>query len=85
MKQLEDIKAEVLRAEAKHYPMNSAHEGYAVLLEEIRELEREVFKGGGEPRNWHAMRKEAIQCAAMCVRLIRDVIEDEIEISEAQF
>lgn len=74
-----DIRKEVERAESKHAPMNSAHEGYAVLLEEVEELKAEVFKGGREPRNWYAMRAEAIETAAMAVRLIKDVIEPKIE------
>ena len=32
------IRAEYNRARAKHAPMNSAHEGYAVLKEEVDEL-----------------------------------------------
>lgn len=72
------IRAEVVRAERKHAPMNSAHEGYAVILEEVRELEAEVFKGGRVPRDWQAMHAEAIETAAMCVRLIRDVIEPKL-------
>lgn len=75
MNVFEQIQQEVYRAEAKHAPMNSAHEGYAVILEEMRELEAEVFKGGTLKRDWHAMRKEAIEVAAMCCRLIRDVID----------
>lgn len=56
------------RARKKFPPFNSAHEGYAVLLEEVRELEAEVFKGGTEPRSAQAMYDEAIQVAAMGLR-----------------
>ena len=74
----DELRAEVVRAENKHAPMSSAHEGYAVILEEMDELKEEVWKGGRIPRDWEAMRKEAIEVAAMCLRLVRDVIEPEI-------
>jgi hypothetical protein len=75
IEQLDDVAREVLRAEAKHKPMNSAHEGYAVILEEFEELWDEVCKGGRVPRDPVAMRKEAVEVAAMAVRFIRDVCD----------
>lgn len=72
---LAEICVEVERAEAKHAPMHSAHEGYAVILEELDELKAEVWKGGSVPRDPVAMRKEAIEVAAMAVRFIRDVCD----------
>lgn len=71
---LDAIADEVSRAEAKHAPMNSLHEGYAVLLEEVDELWDEVKKQTAA-RNREAIRKECVQVAAMAVRLIRDVID----------
>lgn len=71
---LDEIRHEVRRAEGKHRPMNSAHEGYAVLLEEVDELWDEVKKQN-EARSKDAMRKEAIQIAAMAIRFIRDVTD----------
>lgn len=43
----EEAYLEVRRAKSIHGPQdfNSTHEGYAVLLEEVRELEDEVFFG----------------------------------------
>ncbi len=41
---LEQIASEVLRAQAKHKPLNSAHEAYAVILEELDEFKAEVWK-----------------------------------------
>ena len=60
---------------AEQYPeFHSAHEGYGVLTEEYRELETEIFKRSSK-RDLTLMRKEAIQVAAMAVRLIHDVID----------
>lgn len=66
-------------------PFNSNHEGYAVLLEEVRELENEIFFGlkpiqnqfgfgrMSEEKHKEAIRKEAVQVAAMAVRIIQDL------------
>lgn len=59
------------------HPFNSKHEGYAVLLEEVRELENEIFFGEkkAESKEEHKsrIRKEAIQVAAMAVRIIQEI------------
>ena len=70
-----DVAREFDRATIIHDPMNSAHEGYAVLLEEVDELWAEVKKGGSEPRSIARMRAEAIQVGAMAMRFIHDVCE----------
>lgn len=75
---LDEVAKEVARAEAKHAPLISAHEGYAVLLEEVDELKAEVWKGGSTPRDPVAMRKEALEVAAMAVRFILDVCDRRI-------
>lgn len=56
--------------------MNSAHEGYAVMLEEVDELKAHVWTKQ-KLRDLEAMRKEAIQVAAMALR-IADECCDEI-------
>lgn len=48
---------------------NSYH-GYAVILEEVRELEREVFK---KDRDQTAMLIELIQVATTCQRMAEDL------------
>ena len=70
-----DIRQEFERATEKHKTFNSAHEGYAVLLEEVDELWEEVKKKY-EKRDGTKMRKEAVQVAAMAIRFIVDSIGD---------
>ena len=76
---LKDIKDEVNRAKKLHPgEFHNAHEGYAVLLEEVRELENAVFFGkkkcGGNPiLHQQMMREEAIQIAAMAVRFANEL------------
>ena len=60
-----EIADEVARAEAKHAPMNSPHEGWSVIFEELEELREHVR--GDTGRSAEA-RKEAIQVAAMGLR-----------------
>jgi hypothetical protein len=67
---LSAIRAEVLRAGRKHPPMHSAHEGYAVLQEEVDELWEHVKADTGYSAE--AM-TEASQVAAMGVRYMLDL------------
>jgi hypothetical protein len=69
---LRDVGHELDGALRKFKRFNSAHEGYAVILEEVRELEREIFKRQ-KKRKPAKMRAEAVQVAAMAVRFILDV------------
>jgi hypothetical protein len=64
-----------------HAPFNSAHEGYAVLLEEVDELWAEVKKRRSE-RDDERMGLEAIQVAAMAVRFLLDVVENPIQLGQ---
>jgi hypothetical protein len=73
---LEEIAQEVERAQDMHAPMHSLHEGYAVLKEELDELWDEVRM---KHPDFERARKEAIQCAAMAVRLVLDVVEPKIK------
>lgn len=70
----DDIRAEVETASAKWPPMNSAHEAFAVLAEEVDELWDHV-KTNQSKRDIDAMRKEAVQVAAMAVRFALDVCD----------
>jgi hypothetical protein len=64
------IRAEVLRAARKHPPMHSAHEGYAILQEEVDELWEHVKADTGYSAE--AM-TEASQVAAMGIRYMLDL------------
>lgn len=68
--------AEAIRAH-KAWPRSasSAHEAYAILLEEVDELWDHV-KTKQSKRDLEAMRKEAIQVAAMALRFAVDVIDE---------
>jgi hypothetical protein len=70
---VDDVLNEVKRAKSmfKENFVNQ-HEGYAVILEELDELWDEVKKN---QKNYDlaAQRKEAIQCAAMCIRFIAEL------------
>jgi NTP pyrophosphatase (non-canonical NTP hydrolase) len=65
-----EVRAECARAIAKHAPMKSPHEGYAVILEEVDELWQEVK--GNRGRDLSAL-EEAVQIAAMGVRYVADL------------
>lgn len=70
----DEVFAELLDATARFGSFRSAHEGYAVILEELDELWEEV-KGVKGERSHRRMREEAIQVAAMAVRFIMDVTD----------
>lgn len=67
-----EVMYEAIRAGSKHAPMHSAHEGYAVLREEVDELWEHVKNDTGYTND---ARKEAIQIAAMGVRYVLDLID----------
>jgi hypothetical protein len=72
-----DAHDEALRARTKWSTLNSAHEGYGVLAEEFRELERHVFTKQGD-RDLAAMRTEAIQIAATALRIAAEVCNEQV-------
>lgn len=74
---IKEVCTELNSAVKKHPPINSAHEGYAVILEELDELFDEVKKQT-KNRNIDNMRKEVIQIAAMAMRFIIDVCDKEV-------
>lgn len=69
---LTDVETELRNATRKFGSFASAHEGYAVIKEEVDELWDEV-KGNKDPEAIHRMKKEALQVAAMALRFIIDI------------
>lgn len=69
------VMAEVRKAIDKYKPMNSCHEGYAVLDEEVDELWDEVKIKQGQ-RNMEKLTTEATQVAAMAMRFLVDLCLD---------
>jgi hypothetical protein len=67
-----DVAAELSRATGKFGAFASAHEGYAVILEELDELKAEIWKNQ-KVRDVTKMRAEACQVAAMAIRFMVDV------------
>lgn len=61
-----DALAEAFDAGRRFAPFNSAHEAFAVLLEEVDELKAHVWTRQ-DRRNLAAMRKEALQVAAVAI------------------
>src|SRR4051812_11918005 len=67
------VRAELLSATRRFPPFASAHEGYAVILEELDELWDEVKNSkDGDAATWR-QRREALQVAAMGARFLLDV------------
>jgi|SRR5579859_6969055 len=73
---LGDVELEARRAMSLWPIMANAHHGYAVILEELDELKEHVWTNQNK-RDIPAMRKEAVQLAAMCVRFIVDICNEE--------
>ncbi len=69
-----EILKELAKAREKFPPMVSAHEGFAILKEEVDELWDEVKDDKSLGRKAR-MRDEAVQVAAMALRFIIDVCD----------
>lgn len=63
---LTDVAEEAKRARQSHQPFHSAHEAYAVILEELDEFKEEVWKKSAD-RDTKNMITELVQIAAMCL------------------
>lgn len=72
---LDRILKEFEDATFKFPAFNNAHEGYAVLLEEVDELWENIKLNQSTPGRTELIRDEAIQVAAMAIRLIYDCCE----------
>lgn len=63
---------EYMRARQKFPPFRSAHEGYAIILEEVDEMWAEI-----KANNTKLARKECVQVAAMCFAFLLEVGHDD--------
>ncbi len=66
------VKQELEQIRSKHRPLNSLHEGFAVLLEEVDELKEEVWKRSAQ-RDLENMLKECVQIACVAQRFAEDL------------
>jgi len=73
---LSSVLTEYINATRNFGSFNSAHEGYAVLMEEVDELWDEV-KVNQTKRDTSKMKKEAIQVTAMGMRFLVDIAMDK--------
>ena len=69
---LAEVGNELERATAKHGPIHTLHEAYAIILEEVDEFWDEV-KASQRSVLTEAQRKELLQIAAMALRTIIDI------------
>jgi len=67
-----EVRNELTKAVAAFPAMRSAHEGYAIILEEIEELWEAIRNNKSDEAN-DRQRKEAIQVAAMAMRFVIDI------------
>lgn len=65
---IEALEQEIDSATKEFGPFNSAHEGYAVILEELDEAWEEIKKNDLE-----AAKREMLQVAAMAIRFLLDI------------
>lgn len=75
---LKVIEDEFREATTKFDAFHNAHEGYAVLLEEVDELWENVKLNQKNPERLPKMTKECIQVAAMAIRFLHDYCGEEI-------
>lgn len=68
----EAVREELVGARLHFPPMNSLHEGYAVIWEEVEEFWAEVMKKPAE-RGRRQLVEELVQIAAMCQRTAEDL------------
>lgn len=66
------VEAELLIARSKHAKLNSAHEAYSVLLEELEEFKVEVFKKR-QQRNSAMMLEELYQLGGALAHRAEDL------------
>lgn len=72
---MKEVEGQLIVAQDSWPPFNSAHEGIAVLMEEVDELKAHVWTNQSK-RNITAMRIEALQVSAMALRFAIEVCDE---------
>lgn len=78
---LNEVDEELKRAVSLHPALNSGHEAYSVILEELDEYWEHVktnprkLTEQGKAQRLYEMRKELVQIAAMAMRAVLDTLE----------
>jgi len=76
---LENVESESSRARSiKKKPINSVHEGYALILEEVDELWEQV-RMKSDKRDYENMYIELVQIAGLSKRLVEDIVVPKIK------
>ncbi len=78
---LSSVELEYLKARTKFPKMNSTHEGYGIILEELNELWDDIKDNKG--KSPHAA-NEVKQIAAMCLAYYLEVCLGELYLSSKQ-
>jgi hypothetical protein len=68
------VQQELADAREGHAPLNSLHEGFAVLLEEVDEFKAEVWKNRSK-RDLNHVLIELVQIGAMAQRIAEDCLK----------
>jgi hypothetical protein len=83
MEALDIAELELHAATSTHGPFHNAHEGFAVLMEEVDELWDEVKKNPSlHPERLARIRVEAKQVAAMALRMLVDLCPSQCPICD---
>lgn len=72
------INTELERATSLFGSFHNAHEGYAVLLEEVDELWEAVKLNQKRPERLDRMYEEAIHVATMAIRFLHDCCSEKL-------
>ncbi len=75
------VRSEIIRAYNMHGPINSLHEGYAVILEEMDEAWEEIKKKRSK-RDMKHLLGEFVQIGAMAQKVAEDVIMPQLDIDK---
>lgn len=76
LRTVNDCVSELRRAKRLFAAFHSEHEGFAIILEELDELKAEIWKNQSK-RDRAAIRKEAVQLAAMAMRFVDDLCGED--------